>query len=88
MDSCIDCELATPTVTFPKLALLGVIVSAGAVAAVPVPLNATDVGELEPLLVKLMLPVKFPALVGANNTAKDALPPAATVAGVVSPLTL
>jgi hypothetical protein len=70
-----------------KLKLVGLAVSAGA-AAVPVPLNATAVGELGALLVILTLPVRLPAVVGSNRTLNVVVPPAGTVAGVASPLTL
>lgn len=58
------------------------------VAATPVPLSATVLGELGALLVMLTVPVKLPAVLGANKTLNEAVPPAATVVGVVSPLTL
>jgi hypothetical protein len=34
------------------------------------------------------VPDELPAVLGANSTLNEAVPPAATVAGVVSPLTL
>ena len=80
-------ELELPTLIPVKLKLVGFAVSV-TVAAVPVPLRATALGELGALLVMLTLPVKFPAVVGANKTLNVAVPPAGTVAGVVSPLTL
>lgn len=39
----------------------------------------------EALLVIVTLPVGVPAAVGANFTVNDAVPPAATVNGVVNP---
>jgi hypothetical protein len=70
-----------------KLKLVGLAESV-TVAAAPVPLRATALGEFGALLVMLTLPAKLPAVVGANKTLNVAVPPAATVAGVVSPLTL
>ena len=80
-------ELELPTLIPAKLKLVGFAVSV-TVAAVPVPLRATALGEWGALLVMLTLPVRFPAVVGANKTLNVAVPPAGTVAGVVSPLTL
>lgn len=57
-------------------------------AAVPVPLKDTVVGEFGALLVIVTLPVRLPAVVGANRTLNVAVPPAAIVVGRVSPLTL
>jgi hypothetical protein len=48
-----------------KLKLAGLAESVK-VAAMPVPLRVTAVGELGALLVMLTLPVKLPAVVGAN----------------------
>ena len=76
-----------PTAIPGKLKLVGLVVSEGA-AAVPVPLNATAVGELGALLVILTLPVRLPAVVGSNKTLNVVVPPAGIVAGVASPLTL
>jgi hypothetical protein len=70
-----------------KLKLVGLAVNEG-VAAVPVPLNATAVGELGALLVMLTLPVRLAAVVGSNKTLNVVVPPAGMVAGVASPLTL
>jgi hypothetical protein len=70
-----------------KLKLAGVAESDG-VAAVPVPLSGTAVGEFGALLVILTLPVRLPAVVGANCTVNVVVAPAGTVAGVASPLTL
>lgn len=80
-------ELELPTLIPVKLKLVGLAVSV-TVAAVPVPLKATAVGEPGALLVMLTLPVRLPAVVGANKTLNVAVPPTAMVAGVVSPLTL
>jgi len=80
-------ELELPTLMPVKLKLVGLAESV-TVAAVPVPLRATAFGELGALLVMLTLPVKLPAVVGANRTLNVAVPPAEIVAGVISPLTL
>jgi hypothetical protein len=80
-------ELEAPTLIPVKLKLV-VLAESETVAAVPVPLRATTLGELGALLVMLTPPVRLPAVVGANKTLKVAVLPAAIVAGVVSPLTL
>ena len=80
-------ELELPTLIPVKLKLVGLAESV-TVAAVPVPLKATVVGEPGALLVMLTLPLRLAAVVGANKTLNVAVPPAGTVAGVVSPLTL
>jgi hypothetical protein len=80
-------ELELPALMLPKLRLEGLAESV-TVAATPVPLRAMVLGELGALLVMLTLPVKLPAALGANKTLNEAVPPAVTVAGVVSPLTL
>jgi hypothetical protein len=77
-----DCLL--PTVTLPKLRLVGF--DASAPAATPAPDNGTvrvGVGAFE---VIVMLPVAFAADCGANVTLKLALCPAASVMGAVIPL--
>ena len=58
------------------------------VAAVPVPLSDTVVGEFGALLVMVTVPVRLPAVVGANKTLNVAVPPAASVTGRLSPLAL
>ena len=80
-------ELELPTLTPPKATCTGVAVSVND-AKTPVPLKATFAGELGALLVIVTVPPRFPAVVGANSAINDALCPAASVAGVVSPLTL
>jgi hypothetical protein len=52
---------------------------------VPVPLSATDKGELEALLVTATLPVRLAALVGSKTTLKEVDCPAASVIGRVIP---
>lgn len=80
-------ELELPAFTFVKLKLVGFDESATD-AAVPVPLKDRTFGELGALLTMLTVPLKLPAVVGANRTLNVALLPAAIVAGVASPLTL
>ena len=58
-------ELALPTLIPVKLRLAGFAESV-AVAAVPLPLRATAVGEPGALLAMFTVPVRFPAVVGAN----------------------
>lgn len=80
-------ELELPTLIPVKLRLAGLAESV-TVAAVPVPLRATALGELGALLVMLTLPVRLPAVVGANKALNVAVPPAAIVVGSVRPLAL
>jgi hypothetical protein len=79
--------LEVPALMLPNARLVGFAVSVR-VDAVPVPLRAAEVGEFDPLLVKVTLPVRFPAVVGANTAVNDAVAPTAMVVGVASPLTL
>jgi hypothetical protein len=76
-----------PALTFPKLTLdgLGVIVT---VPATPVPVKETVAGDPGALLEILTAPGSEPAVVGENCAVTVVLCPTATVAGVVSPLTL
>ncbi len=80
-------EVELPAFTPGKLMLLGLAVSV-TVAAVPVPLKETTLGEVGALLITLIDPVSTPAVVGANSALKVAFPPAATATGVANPLTL
>jgi hypothetical protein len=74
--------LGEPTVTFPKLALDGVIVSAG---CTPVPDTVRT--ALEPCeLITVMLPVMFSEADGLKTTLIAALWPAPMVSPVASPL--
>jgi hypothetical protein len=57
------CVLLCPTVTFPKLTAGGATAKP---VCVPVPLNVIVSGELDALLMAVMLPVIAPAVVGAN----------------------
>jgi hypothetical protein len=82
--SWIVCVLETPTVTLPKLALAGVIVSAG---CKPVPLTA--ITALAPCEVDTVtFPVTFSDAVGLNETFSVVLCPAVSVSGVVTPLSV
>ena len=80
-------EEVPPALIEPKARLEGVAETV-TVAATPVPLRLTVVGELGALLVMETLPGSEPAVVGAKVTVNVALWPAAMVAGVESPLTL
>ena len=81
------CEFELPAFTLEKLTLVGFAESV-TVAAVPVPLTAKTFGELGALLAILTVPLRVPAVVGANKTLKVVLLPAASVAGVTRPLAL
>jgi len=67
----------------------GCVVMEGATdAEVPVPVSAMIVvGVCGSLVVMVMLPESFPAMVGENDTLAVALPPGAIVSGVVMPET-
>ena len=52
-----------PVVTFPKLKLVGLMPRVR-IAAIPVPLRATEVGEVGTLLTIEMLPDAVPTAVG------------------------
>jgi hypothetical protein len=73
-----------PTVTLPKLRLVGVDPSAPALTPVPVR-GMVRVG-LEALEVMVTVPVALPAAVGVNVALKAALWPEASVTGAVMPL--
>ena len=80
-------ELELPALMLPKASCPGFAVSVKD-AATPVPLKATLVGELGALLEIVTVPARLPRAVGANSAMNDVLCPAASVAGVVSPITL
>ena len=80
-------EPLLPALIFVNETLVGFVVSVTE-AATPVPVKETPFSEFDALLVMVTLPANVPAVVGANNTLKVALAPAAIVAGVLSPLTL
>jgi hypothetical protein len=77
-----DCLL--PTITLPKLRLVGFELRTPGVT--PVPDNGMARVGLEAFEVIVMLPLTVPADPGANVTVKVALWPAVSVAGVVMPL--
>src|SRR5437879_7215932 len=77
--------LLLPTVTFPKLRLVGLAVRRK-VEVTPVPLNAMVEGELGASLTSERLPVTLPAPVGAKATLKLVLCPALRVSGTVRPV--
>jgi len=80
-----DRTLLLPSVTVPKLKLVGL--APRAPAARPVPDSATERDGFEPLEVIVTLPVALPAVTGAKVTLKVALCPAVSMAGVEIPLT-
>jgi hypothetical protein len=75
-----------PTVTLPKLRLLGFDPNVPAVT--PVPDNAIVRAGLEAFEVIVMVPLAAPAAEGANFTLKVALCPDVNVTGAVIPLRL
>ena len=75
-----------PTVTLPKVRLVGLDPSAPAVTAVP-DSGIVSVG-FDAVEVIVRFPLTGPVEVGANETAKLALWPAVNVTGAVIPLTL
>jgi hypothetical protein len=75
-----------PTVTLPKLRLVGFDPSAPGVTAVPD--NGIVRVGFEALDVMVKLPLALPADCGANVTVKVALCPAVSVTGAVIPLRL
>jgi hypothetical protein len=76
-----------PVVTLPKLRLVGLMLSVR-VAAIPVPLRLTEVGEVGALLTIEMLPVAGPATVGRKANVIVVCCPAFKFNGNVKPLTL
>ena len=79
--------LLLPSCTLPKLKLVGPTPS-NCVEPSPVPLNEMASGELGPLLTRETEPLTLEVDVGENATLRVVLPPAAIVAGTVSPLML
>ena len=75
-----------PTVTLPKLRLVGFDPSAP--GATPVPDNGMVKVGLDAFEVMVTLPLTLPADAGVNVTVKVALCPAVNVTGVVIPLRL
>ena len=79
--------LLLPTLTFPKLRLVGVALS-DEICVTPVPESETVAGELVAVLTTETLPAALPAAVGAKVTLKVALRRAARLRGSESPLML
>ena len=79
-----DCVF--PTVTLPKLKLVGLAPNVPGVT--PIPDNGIVSVGFDPFEVTVRLPPALPADDGANETLKVALCPAVSVTGVVIPLTL
>ena len=75
-----------PTVTVPKLRLVGFAPSVPGVT--PLPESGTVRVGFEAFDVTVRLPLALPADVGANDTLNVALCPAVSVTGVVIPLKL
>jgi len=78
-------ELVVPSVTVPKATGEGLSEISG---AIPAPDRGRVFGEVLALLVNEMLPEALPAVVGANFTLRVVEAPAATLTGVVNPLSL
>jgi hypothetical protein len=76
-----------PVVTFPKLRLAGLMPKVR-MAAIPVPLRPTEVGEVGALLTIEMLPDTEPTAVGRKVTVIVVCIPAFTLKGSENPLTL
>ena len=76
-----------PVVTFPKLRLVGLRPKVR-VAATPVPLRPTEVGEVGALLTIEMAPDREPTDVGRKVTVIVVCFPAFTLKGSENPLTL
>ena len=77
--------LLFPTVTFPKFKLEALVVRS-AVAAIPVPLKETEVGEPERSLRTEITPDKAPAAFGEKTTLNVDCFPAAIVRGREMPV--
>ena len=83
-----DCVPLLPTVTLPKLIVVGFAANCATGAAAPVPVSARLVGELEAVLTNETLPFAVPVAEGAKFTVNEVLAPAATVIGKLIPLML
>src|SRR5258708_2478208 len=79
------CAALLPTVTSPKLRLVGLALSCK-VAATPVPLSGMFAGEPGALLTSETPPVTPPGFTGENATLKLVLWLGARVRGIVNPL--
>ena len=80
-------ELLLPSLTLPKLRLVGLAPSK-CVAATPVPLSEIASGEFGALLTSEMDPFTAPADPGANTALNVVVLPALTVAGTLIPVML
>ena len=81
----IFCEELLPTLTLPKLTLVGLMLNPGCVCVcdcVPVPLNATVIGEFDASLAIEILPLAPPAEDGVKLAEKLMLWPALSVIGM------
>jgi hypothetical protein len=76
-----------PVVTFPKFRMVGLMPKVR-IAAIPVPLRATGVGEVGALLAIEMLPDAVPAAVGWKLTVIVVCCPAFTFSGSENPVSL
>jgi len=76
-----------PTAMLPKLKLIGLMLRVS-VAAIPVPLSPTEVGEVGALLMIKMLPDTVPTEVGRKATVIVVCCPAFTFKGTENPLTV
>ena len=81
-----DRDCLFPTVTLPKLRLVGLAPSVPGVT--PVPDRGMVRVEFEALEVMVRLPLALPADDGANETVNVVLCPAVSVTGVLMPLKL
>jgi len=78
---------AVPVVTFPKLRLLGLMLSVR-LDAIPEPLRATEVGEVGALLARETLPDTVPTVVGRKASVIVVCCPALMFKGSAKPLAL
>ena len=78
--------LFEPTVTLPKLVLVGETLNVPTPCEVPVPVKGTVKEGLEPLETTVMLPVATPLARGRKNTVNVIFCPADSVAGSVIPV--
>ena len=75
--------LVTPTVSLPKLTLVGTTVICG---CTPVPLSEIVSGEFVALLVIVTVPVSPPVVLGAKFTPKEVACPGERVSGTAVPV--
>ncbi len=84
----IFCEALLPTLTLPKLTVVGLMLNSNCVCVcdcVPVPLNAIVIGEPDASLAIEMLPLAPPAEDGVKLAEKLTLWPALSVIGMANP---